>query len=52
MIISLIDNEKGEMLKYKIQDIVLTNHCAHKELNNHNIYSIHKKISIKTPCPL
>jgi hypothetical protein len=42
MIISLIDNEKGEMLKYKIQDILLTNHGAHRELNN-QIYTAYIK---------
>jgi hypothetical protein len=32
----------------KIQDILLTNHGANKELNNHNIYNIHNWIDLNT----
>jgi hypothetical protein len=31
-----------------MQDILLTNHGAHKELNNHNIYNIHNWIDLNT----
>jgi hypothetical protein len=34
---------KCENTRYKIQDILITNHGASKELNNHNIYNIHTK---------
>ena len=34
--------------RYKIQDILLTNHGAHKELNNHNIYNMHNWINLNT----
>ena len=33
---------------YKVQDILLTNQGAHKELNNHNIYNIHNWINLNT----
>ena len=31
-----------------MQDILLTNHGAHKELNNHNIYNKHNWIDLNT----
>jgi hypothetical protein len=44
-----INNTVKSMFKrliiLKIQDILLTNHGAHKELNSHNIYNIHNLIS-------
>jgi hypothetical protein len=40
--------KRFSMKSYKIQDILLTNHGAHKELNNHNIYNIHNWIDLNT----
>jgi hypothetical protein len=37
-----------DITRYKMQDILLTNHSAHKELNNHNIYNIHNWIDLNT----
>ena len=39
---------KGRQHFIQEQDILLTNHGAHKELKNHNIYNIHKWIDFNT----